>query len=72
MRPRKPELYLINVRFDAVPDQEAKRALQHVGTRFRLPRDQVDLLVTWGRQLVLGAEPYRKLVSSLGGTLPAS
>jgi NTE family protein len=71
MRPPQPELYLINVRFDAVPDQEAKRALQNVGTRFHLPRDQVDLLVTWGRQLVLGADPYRKLVSSLGGTLPA-
>ena len=41
----------------AVPDQEAKRALERVGTRFHLPRDQVDLLVTWGRQLVLGATP---------------
>jgi predicted acylesterase/phospholipase RssA len=70
MRPKKPELYLIHVRFDAIPDESAKRSLQHVDTRLQLPREQVDLLVTWGRRLLADAAAYRRLVDSLDGTMP--
>jgi predicted acylesterase/phospholipase RssA len=71
MRPKKPaELYLIDLRFDAIPDQDAKRSLQHVDTRLQLPPEQVDLLVSWGRRLLLGSPQYGALVDSLGGRLP--
>jgi len=71
MRPKKPaELYLIDLRFDAIPDEDAKRSLQHVDTRLQLPPEQVDLLVSWGRRLLLGSPQYGDLVDSLGGRLP--
>jgi hypothetical protein len=45
--------------------------LRHVDTRLQLPPEQVDLLTTWGRRLLLESEPYRRLVEdSLGGELP--
>lgn len=70
-RPKKPELVLVHVRFDAIPDESAKQTLRQVDTRLQLPPEQVDLLTTWGRRLLLESEPYRRLVEdSLGGELP--
>lgn len=70
--PKPDELYLINLRFDAIPDESAKRVLQNVDTRLQLSSAEVDLLVSWGRRLLLGSDDFKKLVEeSLGGTIPS-
>jgi len=69
--PKLAKPYLFHIRFDAIPDEAAKQSLLEVDTRLQLSREQVDLLVTWGRRLLLGNEDYRTLVEeTLDGTLP--
>jgi NTE family protein len=65
--PAPPMLYLMHVRFEAVPDSDVKQQLEAVDTRLQLPRDQVDLLVTWGRRLLEESPQYRQLVADVRG-----
>ncbi len=69
-RPPHPKLYLIHVRFEAIPDEAVKNKLQGIGTRLQLPEDEVDLLVHWARRLLKDSLPYRDLVSELGTRSP--
>lgn len=68
-RPRTPEVYLIHLRFDSIPDEDAKETLQQVDTRLSLPREHVDLLVLWGRRLLASSPEYQRLLESLGGAM---
>jgi NTE family protein len=70
-RPPHPELFLVHVRFESIPDPEAKQRLKKVPTRLQLPREDVDALVLWGRALLRGAQPYQDLVASLRTAAPA-
>jgi NTE family protein len=62
-----PALYLMHVRFEAIPDSDVKQRLQHVDTRLQLPADQIDLLITWGRRLVGESCTYAQLVDEVRG-----
>ena len=66
-RPPHPSLYLMHVRFAAIPDSEVKQRLQAVDTRLQLPDDQVNLLITWGHRLVADSCDYRRLVAEIRG-----
>ena len=65
MRPPPPDLYLVHVQFESIPDPEAKERLKGIGTRLQLSNDEVDELAQWGRELLRTAKPYRDLVDSL-------
>jgi NTE family protein len=65
--PPHPALYLMHIRFAAIPDSAAKQALEKVDTRLQLPRDQVDLLVKWGHRLVAESADYQELVADIRG-----
>jgi len=67
--PAHPSLYLMHVRFEAIPDSAAKQRLEAVDTRLQLPRDQVDLLVTWGQRLLAESPQYQQLVADVRGEL---
>jgi NTE family protein len=51
--PPHPSLSRIHVRFDSVPDARVREALQGVPTQLELPREDVEQLIHWGRQLLL-------------------
>lgn len=69
-RPPHPKLYLIHVRFEAIPDEAVKQQLKRIGTRLQLPKDEVDALVLWARWLLRDAQRYRDLLQDLGGADP--
>jgi len=69
-RPPHPALYLMHVRFDAIPDRAVKERLEKVDTRLQLPADQVDLLVKWGNRLVTKSCTYEQLVRDIRGDGP--
>jgi len=73
-RPPHPELYIIHVRFDAVPDEYAtdRKRLESVPTALELPRKDVDLLVGWARRLLAESLEYQRLVRDLRGNRQAS
>jgi NTE family protein len=64
-RPPHPKLYLLHVRFDAIPDETVKQQLQGIGTRLQIPKDQVDLLIVWARRLLHESPTYQRLVADL-------
>ncbi len=64
-RPPHPKLYLIHVRFEAIPDERAKEELKGIGTRLQLPRREVDDLIFWARRLLRESGPYGDLVAGL-------
>ncbi|HVP31854.1 MAG TPA: patatin-like phospholipase family protein [Myxococcota bacterium] len=64
-RPPHPELTLIHVRFEAIPDADARRRLEGVPTSLELPREQVDELVKWAHQLLESSPEYRALVEAM-------
>lgn len=67
-RPPHPTLYLIHVRFEAIPDVAAKEALKSIGTRLQLSRREVNDLIFWARRLLRESKPYRDLVAGLHQT----
>jgi len=64
-RPPHPELFLVHVRFEAIPDDDARHRLESVSTRLQLPSEQVDELVEWGYRLLIDSDVYADLVSRL-------
>jgi predicted acylesterase/phospholipase RssA len=60
-----PELSLIHVRFEAIPDCAARARLESVPTSLQLPREQVDELVEWAHRLLEGSPEYRAVVESM-------
>jgi hypothetical protein len=69
-RPSHPDLYLIHVRFEAIPDEAAKQQLKRISTRLQLPKEEVNALVLWARRLLKDAPAYRKLLQDLGIPMP--
>lgn len=63
--PAHPDLSLIHVRFEAIPDPAARLKLQQVDTRLQLPRDEVDELIDWGARLLRESPEYQKLIENL-------
>jgi NTE family protein len=63
------EFYISKISFDALgPDRAA--ALNRVETRFQLPPDQIDMLVTAGRDALNVNPKFRRFVTSLGRAPP--
>src|SRR6516162_5860996 len=67
---RDVEFYISKISFDALgPDRAA--ALNRVETRFKLPPDQIDMLVTAGRDALNTNAKFRAFLTSLGRAPPA-
>src|SRR5581483_3093586 len=69
---RDVRLFLTRLSFDQLgPERSA--ALNAVETRFKLPPDQVEMLIGAGHDVLLNNGVFRKFVGSLGpGTAPTS
>lgn len=61
-----PELYLIELRIDDIPDQELRNRLISVPTDFSLPLDVVNDLVNAGHILLQGNSEYQRLLQHIG------
>jgi NTE family protein len=59
------KLYLARLTFDQLGPERAA-ALNAVETRFKLPPEQVDLLITAGRDALMGNPVFRSFLGSLG------
>jgi NTE family protein len=71
LQPVHPKLHLVHVRFDTIPDDDVKSALQNVDTRLQLPPRSVDMLVEWGCRLLDHSEAYAGLLATLHATKAA-
>jgi len=66
---RDLEFFVSRITFDQLgPDRSA--ALNKVETRFRLPPDQIDMLVTAGRDALNENPKFREFMGSLGRPVP--
>ncbi len=63
-----PELYLIELRIDDIPDPQLRKRLVSVPTDFSLPVDVVNDLVNAGHLLLQGNAEYRRLLQHIGAT----
>jgi NTE family protein len=61
-----PELYLIELRIDDIPDPELRERLISVPTDFSLPLDVVNDLVNAGHILLQGNSEYQRLLQHTG------
>lgn len=62
--------YVIHVRFESIPNSDVKARLEAVDTRLQLPKDQIDLLVSWGHRLLAQSRTYQRLLDDLAGNGP--
>jgi NTE family protein len=68
-----PELYLIELRIDDIPDPQLRNRLISVPTDFSLPLDVVNDLISAGHLLLHSNPEYQRLVQDVGATpLPVS
>ena len=67
-----PELYLIELRIDEIPDPELKTRLVSVPTDFSLPLDVVNDLVNAGHLLLNSNPEYQRLLQGVSGMHPAT
>jgi NTE family protein len=63
------EFFISKISFDALGPDRAL-ALNRVETRFRLPPDQIDMLITAGRDALNANPKFRAFVASLGRAPP--
>ena len=63
-----PELYLIELRIDEIPDPELKTRLVSVPTDFSLPLDVVNDLINAGHLLLNSNPEYQRLLQGVGST----
>jgi len=63
------EFYISKISFDALGSERAA-ALNRVETRFQLPPDQIDMLITAGRDALNVNPKFRAFVTSLGRAPP--
>jgi NTE family protein len=61
-----PELYLIELRIDDIPDPQLRKRLISVPTDFSLPLDVVNDLVNAGHILLQGNSEYQRLLQHIG------
>jgi NTE family protein len=66
---RDLEFYISKISFDALGPDRAS-ALNRVETRFKLPPEQIDMLVTAGRDALNANPKFRAFVTSLGRAPP--
>jgi NTE family protein len=66
---RDLDFFISKISFDALGSDRAA-ALNRVETRFQLPPDQIDMLVTAGRDALNANPKFRAFVTSLGRTPP--
>jgi NTE family protein len=68
---RDVEFFVSRISFEQLgPDRAA--ALNKVETRFRLPPDQIDMLITAGRDALTANPKFREFLGSLGRPVPPS
>lgn len=60
-----PDLHLIHVRFESIPDEQERRKLQGVATRLQLPADEVRSLIEWGGKLLRDSPEFAELVAEV-------
>ena len=66
---RDVEFFISKISFDVLgPDRSA--ALNRVETRFQLPPDQIDMLITAGRDALSANPKFRAFIASLGRAPP--
>ena len=61
-----PELYLIELRIDEIPDPQLRKRLVSVPTDFSLPLDVVNDLVNAGHLLLQANPEYQRLLQHIG------
>ncbi|MCX5833447.1 MAG: patatin-like phospholipase family protein [Deltaproteobacteria bacterium] len=68
---REPiEIYVIHVAFASLPDKAEREYFQEIPTALTLPAEQVDKLREVAGKLLYAQEPFKKLVTDLGGKMP--
>jgi NTE family protein len=66
---RDVEFFISKISFDAL-GSDRSAALNRVETRFQLPPDQIDMLITAGRDALSANSKFRAFVASLGRAPP--
>ncbi len=59
------EFYLIEVRFDALPDEAERSYFKHLPTSFRLKPDDVDKLREVARRILTNSKEFQRLLNDL-------
>jgi NTE family protein len=68
--PQQPvQPFFIRLSFEDVPDLPLRRFLNEIPTSLALSEDQVERLISVGRELLRNNAEFRRLVASLGGQL---
>jgi NTE family protein len=62
-----PDLHLIHVRFESIPDEREREKLQGIATRLQLPKEEVRSLIEWGARLLRESPEYSKLAAEVRG-----
>ncbi len=66
------EIYIAHIAFASLPDKTERDYFQAIPTALTLPEEQVDKLREVAGRLLYAQEPFRKLVTDLGGKMPES
>jgi hypothetical protein len=61
--------YVIEIGFDYIEDEDARRYFNNIATDLMLPEDQVDCLMYIGAWMLRNSEKYQQLISDLNGRL---
>ncbi len=64
------EIYIVHVAFASLPDKAEREFFQQIPTALTLPEAQVDKLREVAGRLLYAQQPFRKLVTDLGGKVP--
>ncbi|MFO0795471.1 MAG: patatin-like phospholipase family protein [Candidatus Brocadiaceae bacterium] len=59
------EFYLVEVRFDALPDEAERSYFKHLPTSFRLKPDDVDKLREVARRILTNSKEFQRLLNDL-------
>ncbi|MEN8779568.1 MAG: patatin-like phospholipase family protein [Desulfobacterales bacterium] len=65
-----PEIFIIEVGFEALKDTEERNYFSSVPTTLNLPEEQVDRLRAVAGKILFSAPDFKRLVHELGGRLP--
>jgi len=60
----------VHVAFASLPDKAEREYFQEIPTALTLPAEQVDKLREVAGRLLYEQEPFKKLVTDLGGKMP--
>jgi NTE family protein len=69
---RKPlDIYIVHLNFDSLTDTKEREYFNDIPTALSLPAEQVDKLRNVAGRLLYSNEEFRKLVTEIGGNIPA-